>query len=95
MKKSTPVILSAAKDPGSFLCFSDLRTITEILRCAQDDRLPVLSHVLRPVPPRPEPLSMGGCCPNLVVAPPSWRLHCRLEAGATGQIRTLPMGGYF
>ena len=31
-----------------------------------------------------------GCCPNLVVAPPSWRLHCRLEAGVTRQIRTLP-----
>ena len=30
------------------------------------------------------------CCPNLVVAPPSWRLHCRLEAGVTRQIRTLP-----
>jgi len=32
-----PVILSAAKDPGSFLWFSDLRTTAEILRCAQDD----------------------------------------------------------
>jgi len=30
------------------------------------------------------------CCPNLVVAPPSWRPRCRLEAGVTGQIRTLP-----
>ncbi|SPE23791.1 hypothetical protein SBA2_150025 [Acidobacteriia bacterium SbA2] len=32
-----PVILSEAKDPGSFLWFSDLRTTAEILRCAQDD----------------------------------------------------------
>ena len=23
------------------------------------------------------------CCPNLGVAPPSWRLQCRLEAGVT------------
>ena len=28
------------------------------------------------------------CCPNLNVTPPSWRLLCRLEAGATIQIRT-------
>jgi hypothetical protein len=37
VKKSMPVILSEAKDPGSFLWFSDLRTTAEILRCAQDD----------------------------------------------------------
>ena len=29
-------------------------------------------------------------CPNLSVTPPSWRLLCRLEAGATAQIRTAP-----
>ena len=59
MKKSTPVILSEAKDPGSFLCFSDLRITTEILRCAQDDRIPISSHFLRPVPPRSATLPMG------------------------------------
>jgi len=37
VKKSMAVILSEAKDPGSFLWFSDLRTTAEILRCAQDD----------------------------------------------------------
>jgi hypothetical protein len=31
-----------------------------------------------------------GCCPNLGVAPPSWRLRCRLEAGVTAPIRTVP-----
>jgi hypothetical protein len=29
------------------------------------------------------------CCPNLGVAPPSWRLQCRLEAGVTAQTRTV------
>jgi len=29
-------------------------------------------------------------CPNLAVAPPSWRLQCRLEAGVTAQNRTAP-----
>ena len=32
----------------------------------------------------------GECCPNLNVAPPSWRPQCRLEAGATAQLRTAP-----
>jgi len=31
------VILSEAKDPGSFFWFGDLRTPAEILRFAQDD----------------------------------------------------------
>ena len=30
------------------------------------------------------------CCPNLAVAPPSWRLPCRLEADVTVQIRIVP-----
>jgi hypothetical protein len=42
VKKSPPVILSAAKDPGSFLWFSNLRTTAEILRSAQDDKRLVL-----------------------------------------------------
>ena len=45
VKKSTPAILSEAKDPGSFLWFSDLRTTTEILRCAQDDTFRISSHL--------------------------------------------------
>ena len=36
----------------------------------------------------------GGKCANLGVTPPSWRLPCRLEAGATAQIRTLPNWSY-
>jgi hypothetical protein len=43
-----PVILSEAKDPSSFLWFSDLRTTAEILRCAQDDMFPIASHLLTP-----------------------------------------------
>ena len=31
------------------------------------------------------------CPTNLNVAPPSWRLRCRLEAGVTTQIRTAPV----
>ena len=36
------------------------------------------------------PLIILWCCPSLAVAPPSWRLQCRLEAGVTAQIRTVP-----
>jgi hypothetical protein len=32
--------------------------------------------------------SVAGCGPNLHVTPPSWRLLCRLESGATSQNRT-------
>jgi len=48
VKKSMPVILSEAKDPGSFLWFIDLRTTAEILRCAQDDtfRISSLHHAV-------------------------------------------------
>jgi len=35
-----PVILSEAKDPGSLLRFSYLRTTTEILRCYENDSPP-------------------------------------------------------
>ena len=42
------VILSEAKDPGSFLWFSDLRTTAEILRGAQDDTSEFLHTFLRP-----------------------------------------------
>jgi hypothetical protein len=40
-----PVILSEAKDPGSFLWSSDLRTTAEILRYAQDDTFRISSHL--------------------------------------------------
>jgi len=44
-KKRPPVILSAAKDPGSSLWFSDLQTTAGILRSAQDDTFRISSHV--------------------------------------------------
>jgi len=47
-KNQPPVILSEAKDPRSFLCFSGLRTTSEILRCAQDDTSRISSHVQIP-----------------------------------------------
>jgi len=47
VKKSMAVILSEAKDPGSFLWFSDLRTTAEILRGAQDDTSEFLHTFLR------------------------------------------------
>jgi len=34
-----------------------------------------------------------GCCPNLCVAPPSWRLQCQLDAGVTAQIGSAPTVG--
>ena len=40
------VILSEAKNPGSFLLLDALRTTAEILRFAQDDRLRLSSHFL-------------------------------------------------
>jgi hypothetical protein len=52
VKKSMAVILSEAKDPGSFLWFSDLRTTAEILRCAQDDTSEFL-HTFSRRGPRP------------------------------------------
>ena len=43
----------------------------------------------------PRPLAMGaglpGKCPHMNVTAPSWRLLCRLEAGGTPRIRTLPV----
>jgi hypothetical protein len=41
-----PVILSAAKDPGSFLGFNYLQTTAGILRCAQDDTFRISPRVL-------------------------------------------------
>ena len=37
-----------------------------------------------------EPVAAQQCCPDLDVAPPSWRLLCRLEASVTAQIRAAP-----
>jgi hypothetical protein len=43
--RAPAVILSEAKNPRSFLCFSGLRTTSEILRFAQDDTFRIPSHL--------------------------------------------------
>jgi hypothetical protein len=91
---------------GSGRCMKMLRQFPSFLRRGQGWLIGRLA--LAPTAPYPlrragQPLSWregdsdagsrNGCCPNLAVAPPSWRLQRRLEAGVTAQIGTVPKMG--